>query len=242
MKPVNRKLSRQFEQLAGNVERRNQSEKILVLGIVCVGIVLLWLSLAFDPLQAGLNTTQARINAVNRQIVAQQTAYAAMEAASQQDPNKFANDRLQVLQREQARLDDEIQNLAGDLVTPSQMIPILTLVLERQAGLQLLSFKNLEARPLRSGVSNAAQILTDTGAVNFESTSVSEVSGQVYEHGLIIEFEGDFFSTLRYLRVLEQMTGSFFWDAVSFRQLEWPNAHITLEIHTLSTDQGFMGV
>jgi len=239
---MNEQLRMRLEKLASNIESRKQSERILLLGIVCAAVVMLWLSLAFDPMQASIASMESRIGNVERQITAQQTAYATMLAASQEDPNRFANDRIQAVAREQAVLDQEIANLAGDLVTPNQMTQILTTVLERQSGLELVYFQNEAAVPLRAGVSNAATILAETGAVNLDNANQQEVTGQVYEHGLTIEFQGDYFSTLKYLRFLEEITGSFFWDSITFRQLEWPSAHVTLEIHTLSTDEGFIGV
>lgn len=239
---MNEQLRQQFERLTQNVNGRKRSEKILLLGIAAAMLSMLWLELAFDPMRAELSGLRNQISGVERQILAQQTTYNAMLAQSQEDPNRFANDRLQVIAREQAQLDEQINSLAGDLVTPNQMTQILTTVLERQAGLELVYFENEPAVPLRAGVSNAAEILAETGAVNLDQVSQQEVSGQVYEHGLTIEFQGDYFSTLKYLRFLEEITGSFFWDSISFRQLEWPNAQVTLEIHTLSTDQGFIGV
>ncbi|GAB5499193.1 MAG: MSHA biogenesis protein MshJ [Pseudohongiellaceae bacterium] len=239
---MNEQIREQLAKLAQNIESRKKSERIMVLGIVTAGLFMLWLSVAFDPLQASISSIESRIGNVERQITAQQTAYAQMLAASQEDPNRFANDRIQAIAREQAQLDQQIADLAGDLVTPNQMTQILTTVLERQSGLQLVYFQNQDALPLRAGVSDAATILAETGAVNFDDTTRQEVTGQVYEHGLTIEFQGDYFSTLKYLRFLEEITGSFFWDAITFRQLEWPEAHVTLEIHTLSTDEGFIGV
>lgn len=225
-----------------NVNARRRGEKLLILVMALAFVGLIWLELAYDPLSTNNEQLQARIASTERQIAAQQTAYASMLAASQEDPNKFANDRLLVIQREQTLLEEQIGDLAGDLVSPNQMTQILTTVLAQQSGLQLVTFRNEEAQPLRVGLGNTAEVLAQTGAVNLEQTLERNIAGQVYEHGLIIEFEGDFFSTLRYLRFLEEITGSFFWDEITFRQLEWPNASVTLEIHTLSTDEGFMGV
>lgn len=239
---MNEQMRQQLQKLADNIDSRKQIERILILLVACAGLVLLWLSAAFDPMRADIAQKNIRIENTQRQITDQQTAYSQMLAASQEDPNRFANERLQVVTREQARLDSEIANLAGDLVTPNQMTQILTSVLERQSGLELVSFRNREAMPLRAGVTNASSILAESGAVNFDDIQQQEVSGQVYEHGLMIEFQGDFFSTLKYLRFLEEVTGSFFWDSISFRQLQWPNAQVTLQIHTLSTNQGFIGV
>ena len=239
---MNEALQRQLDAFLKSIESRKQSEKVMVLAILGVGLVLVYLSIFFDPVRADIEIANNQINNVTRQIQAQQTTYAAMLVQSQEDPNKFANDRLQAISREQQQLEREIESLAGDLISPNEMTRILTSVLERQAGLELVYFQNREATPLREGVSNVSELLAETGTVNFDDVVEDDVSGQVYEHGLVIEFQGDFYSTLKYLRFLEEISGSFFWDAINFRQLEWPNARISLEIHTLSTNQGFIGV
>jgi len=239
---VNENLRRQLDSVIQNLESRAQAEKIIFMVVLIATLALSYLSIVFDPIRADINTSRTGINGVNRQILVQQNSYAEKYEASLEDPDKFANDRLVVIARAQAQLQGEINSLAGDFVTPNEMTNILTSVLERQAGLELVSFGNQSATPLREGISNVAELLAATGAVNLDDVVTTGVSGQVYEHGLVIEFEGDFFNTLKYLRFLEDITGSFFWDSISFRQLDWPNAHIILEIHTLSTNQGFIGV
>lgn len=239
---MNENLRRQLGSVIQNLESRAQAEKIIFMVVLIAALALVYLSVVFDPIRADINTSRNAINGVNRQILAQQNSYADKFEASQEDPDKFANDRLAVIARSQTQLQEEINNLAGDFVTPNEMTNILTSVLERQEGLELVSFGNQSATPLREGINNVAELLAATGAVNLDDVVTTGVSGQVYEHGLVIEFEGDFFNTLKYLRFLEDITGSFFWDSISFRQLDWPNAHVTLEIHTLSTNQGFIGV
>lgn len=236
---MNEQLKKTLDSVVKNIESRKQSEKLLVLSIILAGLGLAYLSVVFDPLRAEIQNTRNSIAVTERQIEAQQLTYQGMVAQSQEDPNRFANDRLEVVLRQQAVLDSEIQALAGNLVTPNQMTEILTTVLERQAGLELVSFQNSSAQPLRDIVSDASELIVNEGVA--QNISGERVTGQVYSHGLTIEFEGDFFSTLKYLRFLEEITGSFFWDGIRFEQLEWPNAHVTLRIHTLSANQGFIG-
>lgn len=232
---MNEQLKIIFDRLVKNIDSRTQSEKFIVLVVLIAGMGLSYLTLAFDPIRAELALTRNQTTNITRQIQVQQTTYAEMLASNQEDPNKFANDRLVVIEREQATLTREIESLAGNLITPADMTRILTSVLERQEGLELIRFQNSAAAPLRSGIVEAEERLTTPN-------NQASVSGQVFEHGLSIEFQGSFFDTLRYLRFLEEITGSFFWDSITFRQLQWPQALITLQIHTLSTNAGFIGV
>jgi len=120
------------------------------------------------------------------------------------------------------------------------MTQILTSVLSRFSGLELIQFKYNKATPMRAGAINAESGLDGDG----ETAQLvnDDVSGQVFVHGIVLEFQGSFLDTLKYLRFLEDVSGSFFWDSISFNREEWPTARITLEIHTLSTEEGFIGV
>lgn len=227
---MNEKLQQNLALAVKSFESRTQAEKIAVVLVLILGLVMAYLSMAFDPYRASISELGGQISNVERQIQVQQTSYASMVAASQEDPNKFANDRLSVIAREQNSLDAEISRLAGDLISPADMTRILTTVLERQSGLELISFQNKAAVPLRASVAGT------------EGAAEDDVDGQVFEHGLVIEFQGDFFSTLKYLRFIEEVSGSFFWDSVRFKQVAWPEASVTLEIHTLSANAGFIGV
>lgn len=235
---MNERIQKQIDLVVKSIEARTQSEKLLILATIIAGLFLAYLTYGHDPLIADIERIDRQIASTEQRIAQRQVEYAEKVALSQEDPNRFANDRLQVVLREQQRLDQEISSLAGDLVTPNEMTQILISVLEQQSGLDLVSFQNQPATPLRTGVTDTVSALTE--GVN--TLSSAPVTGQVYEHGLEINFRGDFFSTLRYLRYLEEITGSFFWDGVSFRITEWPQADVNLVIHTLSTQRGFIGV
>lgn len=201
-----------------------------------------YLTLIYDPVLASKNAAEQEIDTLTRQIQAQQAAYTQKVAQSQEDPNRFANERLTIIRVEQSQLDREISNLAGDLVTPNSMTQILTAALQRQQGLELISISNRGATPLRSDVAIANSSESASGAVNLLANRARSFTGQVYQHGISLEFSGDFFSTLRYLQLLEQLTGGFYWDSIVFTTGEWPAATVQLELHTLSTESGFLGV
>jgi MSHA biogenesis protein MshJ len=231
---MSEKVNQQVAALVKSIESRAQVEKIAIFALVIAALVMGYLSLVYDPLKAEVSAARNQVASVTRQIGQQQSSYSNMLAQSLEDPNKFANDRLAVVEREQAVLDSQIRELAGDLISPADMTRILTSVLERQSGLELISFQNLSATPLLAGDRNS-----DEGSNNGAQPSIS---GQVFEHGLRLQFQGDYFSTIKYLRFIEEISGSFFWDSISFNQASWPNAVVTLQIHTISTNSGFIGV
>jgi MSHA biogenesis protein MshJ len=239
---MNAQLQQTMDRFIRNVEKRSQAEKLLVLFVLIVGIVMGYLTYVSDPLNASLEAAERDIETATRQIRSQQTSYTQKVALSQDDPNRFANERLAVIRTEQEQLDAEINRLARELVTPANMTSILTAALQQQSGLELIQIQNTGAVPLRTGISSQSRAPSSVAGESPASEVVRNITGQVYQHGITLSFRGDFFSTLRYLRLLEDLSDSFYWDSVSFTQGQWPMATVRLQLHTLSTEEGFLGV
>jgi MSHA biogenesis protein MshJ len=62
-----------------------------------------------------------------------------------------------------------------------------------------------------------------------------------YRHGMQMEFSGDFFATLEFLRRLEALEWKFFWESVRFDVTEYPQAIATVRVFTLSLDRNWIG-
>ena len=145
---------------------------------------------------------------------------------------------------EQSAVQNDIELLAGNLVSPNGMTQMLTGVLDSQEGLTLIKVENIAPRALTNGLARGevAAATTTVSAATTATSALRSVGFQVFRHGLILEFQGDYFSTLRYLMYLEEMDQSFFWDSFQFEQTLWPEARVRLELHTLSSEEGFIGV
>jgi MSHA biogenesis protein MshJ len=63
-----------------------------------------------------------------------------------------------------------------------------------------------------------------------------------FEHGIVIRFRGSYFATLRYLRDLEELKWPFFWDKLDYKVVDYPQAEVTLSLHTVSDQEGWIHV
>jgi len=206
----------QFRQ---KVDARGRGERALVAALLLLVAGWFYLANLHDPLIMRLDQSQRQLSTLESRIAAVQARIAAAQMARDHDPAAPLRQRLERVRTEQNQIDAEIVALTGSLVSPEAMTDLLTAVLAQQPGLQLRRLENRPPEALRSG---------------------SELA-QVYRHGLLIEFEGDFLNALRYLLLLENLPQRFFWDSLQLRQLQWPRATITLELHTLSAQEGFIG-
>jgi len=215
-------ISAQLNQAARTFNNRGTAEKLL-LAVLLIGVLLFVFDTFYfagasaerESLQQRIDTSQVLLSTLEqRERIARETAI--------QDPNEAIRIRIERAMAEQAALDSDIEALTGNLVTPQSMTRVLTSILESQQGLDLLRVENRAPQPLR--------VMTDSAG------------STVFRHTLMLEMEGDYLSLVSYLLRLENFPEHFFWAQLTFLQTTWPKARVSLELHTLSTAEGFVGV
>ena len=199
---------------------------LLVAGLGIVGMV--WLTFVHDVMVAAMATEARNITVANALILEEQNRQEEIRRTYTTDPNTYALSRQRELRDAANDAKSRLDELYGELVTPQQMSQVLTTILQSETQLTLVGLENQPVEPL------------------IPETEVTEENNaivvQVFKHGLHMVFEGSFLETVYYLRRLERLDGNFFWDNLQFELLEYPNARINLDIYTLSTEQGYIGV
>ncbi|WP_339869319.1 hypothetical protein [Pseudohongiella nitratireducens] len=244
-------LQSRWQQAARSFNARPVSEKWIITAAV-IG-VLVWLYYLF--ILTGQNT---QVTALNRQLMTARASLVSMEQREQvarqaaiDDPNQAVRLRIERAMAEQERLDGLLTELAGNLVTPQAMTRLLTSMLQETGGIELVRVENLAPMPMRNTMAeqSAAAEANDTAEGQGDAAEPAQASGtlnqtrqQVFQHSLVLELQGDFLSLIEYLGRVESFAASFFWDELTIEQETWPNARIRLQLHTLSTEEGFVGV
>lgn len=220
---------------------RPQAERFILAFIGFGGLIYFFVILINDPAKQEIASLDRQLSTVQRRLIDQQTNAAELQLTGVEDPDSFIRERLAALIEDQSVVQSNIELLAGNLVSPNGMTQMLTGVLDSQEGLTLIKVENIAPRALTNGLAREGAASTATTATTATS-ALRSIGFQVFRHGLILEFQGDYFSTLRYLMYLEAMDQSFFWDSFQFEQTLWPEARVRLELHTLSSEEGFIGV
>lgn len=224
------------------LEARKLEERALLLAIVVVVVGYGWLVLVSDRIDARREQLSLQVNSLNGQIAQEANRFSDIQRNYKADPNAFARQRQQALQEQTIAVDEQLRRLYGQLIQPRQMAQVLTSILQRETTLRLVSLENLAPSMLTSASVGAVTPLVGESAVAASEGLDAENGIQVYRHGLRMVFEGNYLETIRYLRSLENLDTTFFWQSLSYNVTEWPKANITLEIFTLSTRQEWIGV
>ncbi|MDP3517525.1 MAG: hypothetical protein Q8S94_10205 [Pseudohongiella sp.] len=227
----------QLREYGEKFNSRSAAEKMLIATLLFVGLIWSYTSFFLAPIQAESANFRQQLSQAQMQLDALLAREQLAITSSAEDPNQAVRLRIERAIADQAALQGDIEELAGNLVTPQSMTRMLTSILESQTGLQLVRVENRAPQAMRSSgepVAANPDVLVDVASTSGEQ--------QVYKHSLMVELEGDYLSLIAYLRRIESFPERFFWDQLSFVQTTWPNARITIEMHTLSTEEGFVGV
>ena len=218
-----------WKELRKLVDARTLRERVALILAVVVVIAYTWLVFVFDVLDAGQEENARLINNTVNQINSELTRNQNIRDSYTRDPNAFIRTRITALEQDLREVDSTLLNLYGELILPQQMAGVLTEILQGETTLRLISFENLEP-----------ESLMDDDEAQLQGLDDEQIN--VYRHGLRMVFEGDYLETIRFLRRVEGLDTSFFWDNLDFEVIEYPRASITLNIFTLSTQRGFIGV
>lgn len=131
-------------------------------------------------------------------------------------------DELRQLEHQIAEIDEGIRNAVSRLVPPESAVAILEELLGHDDRLTLVRLSSEPPRRL--------------GPEETRGTST------LYQHGLTLEIQGDFASTLDYLRRIEASDWQLLWDRLEYHVESYPEARVTIELHTLSEKEEWVGV
>jgi MSHA biogenesis protein MshJ len=217
---------RLLEQILARLEALPQRQRVFVLLAACAVSYGVWDSLVLrggDYERSKLETARTRLAT---EIPALEAKAAGLEATLGRDPDDPLREQLTSLEQELAALTERLEEQTAEFVPPEEMTELLTRLLEEQGGLELVRVAALAPQPI--------------GAE--DASGRPAPGGVVYRHRFVLELRGSWDGVLGYLRRVEDLPWHVFWERLAYDVVEHPEAHITLELHTLNTEEGWIGV
>lgn len=202
---------------------------LVILGVIAL-LFMLWDSLLMTPEQQQQTRIVAQMQAMNQQTEALNLQIQEMSAALRGGEAGHIQARTTELQALLAGLEQRQQDLTVQFIQPRQMAAVLRDMLSAENGLELTQLTSLGAQPLFPPTNKETE------------STVRSHRPEVFRHGLRIVFEGDYFKTLAYLRALEAMPWRLYWDNVEYLVTDYPRARVAITVHTLSLQEGWIGV
>ena len=210
---------------------------VYLAGLFLLGIV--YLSLVSDPLALRIKQQQAELsNATARELEAQ-TQLSELQAKLAADPNRPYRSALLVAHATREQLLAEIDNGTALLFKPAQMQQLHKELLQAQPKLRLQNLQSFSS-PLQLPAVKSASATEAAG----EAEEADKAPLTLYRHGVKLTLEGGYFDLLAYLQAIQASGWRLHWDSLDYKvdQAQPGQATISLQLYTLSRDEGWVGV
>lgn len=210
-----------LEQLQQRFDTLNQREKLMTVGAVIVLLWAAWDNLINQSLQSTRNSLKTEIATLENELLTQQQLI--QQLASGNDPQKHKQQTLSTLESSISNMQQQLG--AGDkrFVPPHLMANALRDMLKQQGNLKLVQLETLPVSPFGT------------------SKPEDHQPTWVYRHAMKLTLQGDFFSTLAYLKSLENLPWRIHWDSIDYQVKEYPQAETRIQVYTLSFEKDLLG-
>ncbi|UTW44738.1 type 4a pilus biogenesis protein PilO [bacterium SCSIO 12696] len=208
--------------LSAKFDALQQREKVL-LSLVAVAVI--YMIVEFVLLKPADDEHQQLL----KQLQANRDTMATSQEQMQQLQASAAGNKgpqLQALEQQIDALRSELASLSGGLADAQQLPRILEDVLVKTGKLTL---ERLEAQP----VEELQLAATDSDG--------EAVSAGVFKHPVTLQLSGRYFDVVAYLEALEALPWGLRWEQLSYRAADYPTADVTLQVYTLTTEEGLFG-
>ena len=185
------------DQLAQWWQRRKPRERFLLIAVVVLTVPLAGYVLALKPVQVQVASSNQKLDGARSELAKLQ------QLVEQRD--RAGSEQLSARQADlEARLtlaESQIRRAQIDLVTPQDMAPELSAILQKFPQLRVV------------GMVSESPVPVDRAADQEGKTVVgAEPSGSMlYEHGLELTVEGKYLDLLAYLEQLEHTPHKIYW-------------------------------
>ena len=202
------------------VNARSLRERSLLLTSAVMLIFILWRNLILNYLSASTDQIIANKERLSTQITLMQGQIESLSEAIKNDSAITLERKLKNSISKNIGIQDKINQYISGLTSADEMIDILKSLVSEDVGLKIEKLESLEDRRI---LSEQSDIL-------------------VYNKGLKIILEGDYISTVKFLQKLEENESKILWDTLIYQVIDYPLAKVTIILHTMGAQKGWLHV
>ncbi len=220
-----------LQKLMEQIDSRVMRERVLIFLSLLAVIFLLWHLL----LQSPIDKTAARLDGEIAKLTKEQqdleVKIATLMLAMASDPAITKRKEIDSLQASVAQVTALLSGLSQGLISAELLPKVLQDILARTASVQLLQVRTLPASELQL-----------TAPVASTTTGIITSGTGVYKHSVLIRVSGSFTELVKLLQDIEALEWKFYWESLDYTVKNYPNAEIDIQVFTLSSEEGLLGV
>ena len=230
MRRLRETLQSEFRRLDEKFQALTTRERAVVgIGAVAV-LVLVFDSVLIQPAEAEIKRAEQLSKSLRQEIDSLEEKRETLDVV-ELSPEEIAwRQRRQELEGALESVNRDIASEVSELVPPEDVVSVLEEMLRSSDGLELVRVAS--ETPHRVG----------SDSLDEAESSVLDATTSLYRHGMHVEIVGDFASTVEYLERVERARWHLLWDRLEYEVIAYPHARITIDLHTLSEVEEWIGV
>ncbi len=185
--------------------------------IIGIFILALW-----QPFFQAWQADSMALQTTNRQVALASQKIITVKKRAGEDANLPHKNTIKRLQKALTIQQAHIKSITTALINPKDMTAVLSGLLKK-GDMRIQSMSNVDA----------------------QSVYVKEQKDEtnlLFKHGLSLELQGPFASSLEYVQRIEDQDWQLFWDELNFSTLSYPVGKLEMKVHTLSTSDSVLGL
>jgi len=215
------------------LNKLNFREKLLSLVVFFALIYAVWDIFFFASFDIRHQQAQAKQQEIQQQQQALNSAITQLQKQLEDitDPNEKTRQDINTVKQQLSKRQQKLDEKIDKLVEPSKITDLLRSLLVQSTGLTLVSLKN-----------EAVTAIVVNQNKNSQKQKNNDAAIQFYEHAATIKFRGHYQQLYDYLVALEDSPWGLYWDQLEYVVSGYPSAEISLRVHTISTDEHWIGL
>ena len=226
-------MKQQYLALTNYLTALSVRERALVLLVSIAIISAIWDGLLFskqDHYYQQLINEQKVLSRQQLEIdleIAKTTAI-LVESQRTEEEKKHA---IEDVQNQLQKTSFQLKSVLNKLVPPTKITELLRSLLLQTHGLKLVSLSN---EPVEN--------ITLNNSDNESQQATDVAQSRLYKHSTTIKLAGNYQQLYQYLTALENSEWGLYWDQLHYHVATYPNAEISIRVHTISTDEYWIGL
>jgi len=211
------KIREQYQLYCEKIDQLSLKERVIILFALLAAVFLIWYLLLMMPLNSSISKLKSLEISNQKQVSTLNTQAANVIQKNTDNPDL---NKMSSLQSSDKKLAAQIDTLKQKILSAAEWSNIFKDLLLKTKGLILINVNNLPDMPL------------------MQVASQDEIGrGVLYKQGMEIHFTGKYFQILDYLKNVENLKWKLFWDELHYEVKQYPEAKISLKVHTLSYEK-----
>jgi MSHA biogenesis protein MshJ len=242
-------VKQRWRVLAARIDVLTLRQRVGLFAACAAFVLYLVYMLALEPMLHEQARLHAQMSQQRAAMAGLDTDITVLVEAFARDPDAANRQRLAAARDASLGLTDKLAAMQKGLVAPEQVAPLLEAILRANGKLQLVALATLPVTPVGGPAAPGAAPVAAASATPSAAASSAPaasaapaMSGLLYRHGVQVTVRGSYLDMVDYMAALESLPAQLFWGDATFDVEDYPRAHVTLTLYTLSLDRKWLRI